>query len=384
MLAAALGYAVVHPPALTAGGMDFNAFYCGSRILAAGENPYRYEPLRSCEHEHRWFAKPNDVVAAPLPPYALRLLTPIALLPYPQAGFLWFLLLLASALLVIWAILELTGLSIIVVGASMAIAVLLQSLPTGALAPIPLALLCLAAVALTRERWNAAAALLGVACIEPHVAAPAALAAFVLVRELRVRLAVVGATLVALSLLPHGTALNFEYLTRVLPQQARFELGSIVQFGLSSMLHNLGVPDNAALAIGSVQYALFIPLGIWLAARLRRQIPAAVVLVPIALAVTGGPYIHLTQIAAVLPLAFVVASRSSSPLAWAGVALLTLPWNLLNAIAPTTLVVPPVAEVLTGALSGQFPAGTTAYIANLLAYLGIACTLLGAASRKPR
>ena len=43
------------------------------------------------------------------------------------------------------------------------------------------------------------------------------------------------------------------------------------------------------------------------------------VLVPLALAVTGGPYIHLTQIAGVLPLAFVTASRTRSRVAWAGI-----------------------------------------------------------------
>jgi len=95
---------------------------------------------------------------------------------------------------------------------------------------------------------------------------------------------------------------------------------------------------------------------------------------PMALAVTGGPYIHITQIAGVLPLAFVTASRTRSKVAWAGIVLLTVPWNLLNALTPSTLVVPRAHEVMLRALAHQATAGGFAYIANVLVYLGIACT----------
>lgn len=168
--------------------------------------------------------------------------------------------------------------------------------------------------------------------------------------------------------------MNAEYLTSYLPAHAFSELGYVAQFGLSSMLHNFGVPDSAALAIGSAQYALFIIAGICLARSLRREIPAMTVLVPMALAVTGGPYIHITQIAGVLPLAFVTASVTRSRVAWAGIALLTMPWNLLNAFTPNTLVVPRAGEVMSRALAHEATAGGFAYIANALVYLGIACT----------
>jgi hypothetical protein len=364
--------------------MDFDAIYCASRSLSTGANPYDYALLHSCEHATRDWAPSNLVIPAPLPPYALALLVPIARLPYAQASFVWFVLLIASAVVVIWAIIELTALPLLAVGTPIAIAVLLQSLPTSAFAPIPIALLCAAAVALAHERWKLAALLLGLACIEPHLALPAFLAAFVLVREMRIPVAAAALVLFALSLLAGGAALNGQYFLQVLPAHAALELGSITQFSLSSMLHNFGVPDRTALAIGSSQYVLFVLLGIWLAARLRSAIPAAVVLAPMALAVTGGVYIHLSQVAALLPLAFVVAARSGSQLAWTGIALLAIPWNLLEAFTPDTVVVPQAADVVANALAGQSTAGTLSYLVNLLVYIGIACVFWSLAAHYAR
>jgi hypothetical protein len=373
-----LAYLFARPPAITTGGIDFNAFYCAARTLSAGANPYSYEPLHACEHEHWRRTTPSSIVPAPLPPYALALLVPIASLPYAQAAVLWFILLVAAALVMIWAVIELTNLPFLAVGIPIVIAVLLQSLPTGSLAPIPLALLSGAAVTLTCKQWNLTALLLALACIEPHVAGPVLLATLLLVREMRVRIALVASALLLLSFVAGGVGLSAQYFNSVLPAHAIFELGSVVQFGLSSMLHNFGVPDRAAIAIGAAQYACFVLLGILLAASLRHRIPAMVVLVPMALAVTGGVYIHLTQIAAVLPLAFVAASQTRSAIAWAGIGLLTVPWNLLNALTPNALVVPPLADVASRTLTGQYVHGELAYVANALVYSGIACVFWGA------
>jgi len=347
-------YLFARPPAIGLGGIDFTAFYCAAHTLSSGENPYSYEPLRQCEHEHVRWSDAASIVVAPLPPYALALIAPVASLGYRQASLLWFALLVAGAAVAIWAVIELTGLPLLAVSLPLVMALLLQSLPTGSLAPIVIALLCAATVALTRRRWNLSALLLGLACIEPHVAAPALVAAFILVDEMRGRIAVAAAAIAALSLVAGGVALNAQYFLQVLPGHARFELGSIVQFGLSSMLHNFGVPDGPALAIGAAQYALFVALGIRLAALYRRIIPAVVVLVPMAFAVIGGVYIHLTQLAAVLPLGFVAARRKPSGIAWTGIALLAFPWNLLNALGPHM------------------------YLANALAYAGVGCVLWSA------
>jgi len=365
LILAAGGYLFARPPA-GVGGMDFTAFYCASRTLASGANPYRYEPLHTCEHHNRSWRKPADVVAAPLPPYALALLVPVMALPYAQASLVWLLLLIASAAVIIWAIRELTNLPLLAVGVPIVIAVLLQSMPTGSLAPVPIALLCAAAVAITRRQWNLAALLLGLACIEPHVAVPAFIAAALLIAPMRARLGVAALALLAIAVVSGGIALNAQYFTAVLPAHARFELGSIVQFGLSSMLYNFGVPARIALAIGAAQYALFVLLGVGLAARYRRDVPAMLVLVPMAFAVIGGVYIHLTQLAAVLPLGFVVAGRKPSPLPWIGISLVAIPWNLLEAATPNALIVPRLGEIAPG----EF-----AYVANALVYAGIGCIL---------
>ena len=88
-------------------------------------------------------------MAAPLPPYALGILIPLARLPYAQAGLLWFMLLVVSTLVIVWAIRQLADLPFLVVGTCVALAVFLQAMPTGALAPIPLALLCAACLLYT-------------------------------------------------------------------------------------------------------------------------------------------------------------------------------------------------------------------------------------------
>ncbi len=383
--AALFAYVFVRPPAITAGGIDFEAFYCGARILSDRADPYHYEPLRTCEHDNRHWSAQGSVVWAPLPPYALAVLVPIARLPYPQAAVLWFLMLLASAFVIIWSLVTLTGLRLTIVGTSITLAVLLQGIPTGALAPIPLALLCAAAVALTRAKWSVATVLLALACIEPHVAGPALLATGILVREMRVRAIVAACAIAALSLAAGGPTLNQEYFLHVLPGHAAFELGSITQFGLSSMLHNFGLPDRAALAIGSAAIR---------AVRNRRHLAGCIIFarslvgstlfVPIALAVTGGTYIHVTQVAAALPLAFVAVSRKQSKIGWAGVVLLSLPWNLLNASAVSIGNLPAFAEVISATLAGRSAPGELGYLANALIYAGIACTYWSAFVIVPR
>ena len=83
--------AVVDPSAAIknfspAAPVDLLAFYCSARVAASGSDPYLAEPLRSCEHEE--FRRstghvsryPLLVIPAPLPPYALFLLKPLAAL----------------------------------------------------------------------------------------------------------------------------------------------------------------------------------------------------------------------------------------------------------------------------------------------------------------
>src|ERR1700686_3270147 len=69
---------------------DFNAFYCAGAALGQGADPYRAEPLGSCERGPRpaWLNRgiPNLAAPAPLPPYALAPFTTLARLPYEWAA----------------------------------------------------------------------------------------------------------------------------------------------------------------------------------------------------------------------------------------------------------------------------------------------------------
>ena len=328
-VAGAAGYAIVNPPAITAAYLDFNAFYCGARILTAGSDPYRYEPLHSCETRNLQPATPNAVVPVPLPPYAVAAFAPLAQLSFSQARFAWWLLLLISGLLVVWAVAELSGLPLLLVGTCVLVSVLLPSLIVGSLALVPIALLSLSAVALVRGHATLAAALQAGACIEPHVAFPVLIAVFAFVPAMRWRLACVAAALLAASFAAGGASLNLEYVAQVLPAHAVSEIGNAEQYGISAVLHAFGLAERPATLVADAQYLLFIIGGLWLVRALRREMPESIVLVPMALAVTGGPFVHVTQIAAAIPLALVAAARTGARFAWAGLVLvaMAIPWQ---------------------------------------------------------
>ena len=324
--AALLAYGMAHPPKSALGSVDFNAYYCSGRVLAAGMDPYRYGPIHACEVRDAIPATANAVVPAPFPPYVIGAFESFGRLPFAQASLAWQIVLLASALVVIWVILDLTGLPMLLAGSSVLVCVWMPSVLSGALAPIPIAALCLSGLFIARSRWTAATLFLAAACVEPHLAAPAVLASFVIIPQMRVRVALLIATIAAASLLAGG-ALNGEYFRLVLPAHAASELGTEGQYGLSSLLSVLGVPDRTALITGSLQYGAFVLLGLWLAHRLRSRLPAGVVLIPLACAVTGGTFVHLTQISAALPLAFLVVSQTTEAAAWLALALVAVPWQ---------------------------------------------------------
>lgn len=379
---ASLAYVFMHPPRRV--DRDFNAFYCAAQTLSWGGDPYRYQPLYACQARHMRPLVANVAVPAPLPPYALAAFEPLAKLPFDRANLAWELLIVGSAIVTAAAVIELTGLSPLLVGACIIPTLFLQSLTNSGLAPVPIALVTAAGVAIVRSRPTAGAVLLGCAMIEPNVALPPALAAFVFVPQMRVRLTLVALAIAVGSLVAGGLELNREYAFAVLPAHAASELGAGIQYSLSSVLSSLGFSDRFSLTAGSVQYALFVLAGLWLAWVLRREIPA-VVLAPMALAVSGGTYVHLSQIWGVLPLALSVAARRPTFVAWLGVALLAIPWQLMEAFHASAhvLTVAPVprsalAEVGWKELADQSRPTRLSWLSHWLTYGGIACTYLAA------
>ena len=317
-----------HKPPLTAGHYDFDAFYCAARVLSTGADPYRFEPLHSCEAANLPLPL-RVVIPSPLPPYAIAVLAPISRIPFPQANLLWLLVLIASAVFLAWSIVELTALPYWLVGACVATALLLEPITNGAMAPLPIALLCGAAVAFVRSRWTLAAIALGLSCLQPHLAFPPILAAFVLVPQMRSRIAIVGIALTSISLIVGQWALNLEYVMAVLPAHAASELGSFNQYSLSAILHLMGFSDRASMVLGSAQYMIFSLLGVALARSLQRELPGSIVLAPLTCAVTGGTFIHWEEISGALPFAFLLAANLGSATAWTSVALIAIPLGYL-------------------------------------------------------
>jgi hypothetical protein len=100
------------------------------------------------------------------------------------------------------------------------------------------------------------------------------------------------------------------------------------------VLHALGVSSNAALLAGSLSYPVMLIVGLLLAKRWAAELrsPELVVLVPTAAVLIGGVFIHDIQMAAALPAALVIADRVTErrALAFAGVALIAIPWGALD------------------------------------------------------
>jgi hypothetical protein len=78
-------------------GIDFEAFYCGGRVMATGGNPYLQEPLHTCESHVHWTETGNKIIVpVPQPPVVIAAFVPFGLLPYSFSRAVWFVLLCAA------------------------------------------------------------------------------------------------------------------------------------------------------------------------------------------------------------------------------------------------------------------------------------------------
>ncbi|MBC5811275.1 MAG: hypothetical protein GIW95_10575 [Candidatus Eremiobacteraeota bacterium] len=316
---------------------NYNVWYCGLQAVKERRDPYLVEPIRTCEQnaEPQIHRKPWSVTPMPLPGYTLALLAPVLLLPYTTGKVLWLLLTLAALAFSAWCLTRLTRLPFAPLLAVMAPALFVLQIMYAGIEPFAVAALCAAALALERNRFTFAVVLAAFAMVEPHVGLPAVLALAILVPRARIALA---GSLVALALLSVGMlglATNVEYVRVVLPAQSAAEsLYSFYQFGLTHVLWLLGAPAKVATTLGSLSYVATIALGIAVAARMRSGYgrAAAIVLVPVATSLFGGPYVHNHQIAAALPGALLLAVLDAR-LAWAA------------AVAVAMLAFPPLYDV---------------------------------------
>ncbi len=313
---------------------DFADFYCAGAALDRGADPYRYEPLHSCEHavnvSASYRADPRRVVPAPLPPYDFPPFMLVARLNFPSARIIDAIAIASAVLASIWGLASVT--------APFDVAALALVLPAGyvllnagQVVPFALTALVFCGVALARRRDRLAGVLAALTMIEPHLGLPVCAAMLLWVPRSRLGLATTALVLASVGALLVGIAGVAEFLNRVLPAQASAEIGYVYQYSLTYLLKTLGLPPPLALLAGELSYALMLALGVWLGRRTSQRLGRAelIAYVPAACSVIAGPYVHMVDLAFAIPAALVLArSLRGRPRELASVALclLSVPW----------------------------------------------------------
>ncbi len=327
---------------------DFRAFYCAGKAVADQRDPYRTEPLRTCENATSGFPAGRGLrfaVPAPLPGYALAPFVPLSRLPYPLAAALWIAILLASLGTTV-AILNLicdlrkeTIFAALLLGA-------FYSVFLGQFMPIVCAATVAAAFFTARGRDRVAALAAALAMLEPHLGLPVCLALFFARPRARGVLAGCGAAFALASIALLGPSSNLEYVRDVLPAHMLSEISNEGQYSLSYLAHLAGLGESASIRLGTLSYLVMLGAGI-LAGRIaaaRAGLPALLVLVPPAFAVFGGAFVHVQQLSIAIPAALVISGTRSraAQLCAVAVFLLAVPWD---ASAILILSLPVVAGV---------------------------------------
>lgn len=341
-------------------GVDLRAYYCAAGAQRAHHNPYLAESVYECEHAapQPFYRPPAGVtVPAPYPPYALALFSPLTLLPFSAAALLWWALLATALAASAYALASILKRPFLVAWAVLVLSVGLLSLSPGNVLPIALAALLLGTLALVKKSYFWAAAALALAMVEPHVALPAAVAAFIALPAMRLPLAVALAAITALSFAAGGFTQNLAYLTSVLPAHALSEISRDNQFSLSTVVAAFGVPDSAAAMLGTLSYAVMTVFGVVVGLRLteRYRDVAFVVLIPAAFALLGGSFVHSGEIAAAVPagLLLYVHAKGRREWAFAALLLLAIPWMQSTSAAMLLAPLFPIAYVTAALWPGN-------------------------------
>ncbi|HTV72375.1 MAG TPA: glycosyltransferase 87 family protein [Candidatus Acidoferrales bacterium] len=323
------------------GLFDVRAFYCGGAVVDAGDDPYRVEPLRTCEHGGDiTMARPGSgsVSPVPLPGYDLAFLGVLAKLPYPAAALLWEVALwiaVGAAALALW---QLTGIDLAIVIAALLLSDGYLASFLGQIAPFAVAGIALAAWCASRARFPQAALCTTFAMCEPHLPPGSFLALALFAPAARAAAAAGAVALGALTLAATGLVRSYEYVHEVLPRHALSEVTSEEQLSLTGLLHLAGLSDRAAVLGGELWYAAFLVAGIVVAARLAKAYhdDAFLVVIPAACAVFGGTFVHASQMAAAIPATLLLYAKMPQRRVALGLALLLLciPWTAFLEMLP--------------------------------------------------
>lgn len=337
---------------------DYHAFACAGAIAGTRGDPYRGEPLRSCEHRRIAFRRDqaNLAVPAPLPGYALAAFAVLGRLPAALGQLLWLGLSLLGALIAGFALVRVSRLPKTLVWPALALP-LLATIVLGQLVAVALGALCLCGLALERGKYALAAACALIAMIEPHIALPACVTLALFVPRTRASLGIGAAVAAALAVALLGIGVNIEYFTNVLGAHGASELANEEQYALAYYVHALGANDRLTLVLADAWYLAMAALGIVAAHRLvRHGGPRALyALLPAALAVIGAPFLHIAQVAFALPAVLVLCGRvwPSARAPRLALAALAIPWG---AFAALVVGAPLVAVAFGTVVSGAFRA----------------------------
>lgn len=294
--------------------VDFPAFYCAGEALDRGANPYLEMPLGACEQRlsSNTLYREHVVVPAPLPPYGLALWALVARVPFDLAYRLHIfgsLLALAIGSRILAKMTALPALTIFSAGFMLAN----PSIHNGQ--PIAFLVLALLLVGYYLRRGNdrIAAGIASMLLIVPHIGIGVCAALFFFKPTTRGAFVVAASALVLVSFFVSDLALWRQYVGSVVPSQATSEAHLLNQYSLTEALTSLGIATDTAVRIASLQYALMLVGGVFVARRAMREDVALLAYVPALFVVIGGSYVHLTQIAFALPAAVVLGTRVKRP-----------------------------------------------------------------------
>jgi hypothetical protein len=305
---------VWRPPQL----LDYSAFLCAGQNLRLGIDPYsKVGATFVCEQQIVALTgarlSAGELLPAPFPPYVLAFFAVWSLLPKVAGAALWIIALVAGYLVLVEMLRRLSGQSPAVVVGVTLIPVLWGSLAVGELTSLAVGAIVACAAAFRAGRLGAAVCAALAALCEPHLGLPVALSLFCCSRAARIPLLLGGASLMLLSCAVAPPRETWEYLFQVLPAHARAELYADSQVSLSHAAALLGLPPPLAEAIGLAQYCAMTLLGVLCSVRLARNARDRdlAVLAPAALAVFGGSFVHIQQIAIAACCALLLVRASS-------------------------------------------------------------------------
>lgn len=366
---------------------DFGAFYCGGKAVLHRADPYRVEPILSCERgltkvDPRWqkIMSTSGVVPAPLPGYDFIFLAPFSALPVRLAVMILGVLLIAATLLTGYSLARMSALPFSAAFAVAFMGITYGASPLGQIAILAIAALAVAALLLRlgKQQWAACAA--AAALIEPHLGIPVVVAMFIFVPRVRLTIALFVAGLALCAAAAVGTRGIAEY-PAFLSLHARAEVSESYQYSLTWLMHALGASPKASLVWGSLSSLILFAVCIAVLSRNREGAVSsgAVILLPAAFAVFGGTFMHSSQITAALLAAVVLVQPPALLLTpMLGAALLTAPYSDIHTLAalPSLVLALLAAWCVTFFPEHVWNPGTAARKAFAVTLVGAAITAL--------